>query len=186
MGNSQCTCKTWGELSDSVSKMTVLCEVCRIQEKKYKCPTCKIFYCSLGCFKTHKESQIRRCSPPDTQGQSLSNEDGSNFPDGEEEGFLFQTPDTVPLETLQLLAQSEKLKNLLENPHLREFLTILDSSEGKGRLMRRAMKEPLFVEFVDCCLEVIDPESAQKELTDVEVLQAVKESVEAADDEYAS
>ena len=100
-----------------------------------------------------------------------------------DEAFLFQTPDTVPIESLQLLAKSDKLKALLTNPHLREFLTILDSSEEKGRLMRKAMKEPLFIEFVDSCLEVIDPDSVQKELTDAEVLQAVKDSVDAAEDD---
>ena len=100
-----------------------------------------------------------------------------------DEAFLFQTPDTVPIETLQLLEKSGKLKTLLANPHLREFLTVLDSSEEKGRLMRRAMKEPLFIEFVDACLEVIDPESGGRELTDQEVIQAVKDSVEAAEDD---
>ena len=159
--------------------MTVLCEVCRVQEKKYKCPTCQIFYCSLVCFKTHKESQAGgECIAP--VSPQTKNED--YIPD--EETFLFQTPETVPFETLQLLAQSEKMKTLLANPHLREFLTILDSSEG--RLMRRAMKEPLFVEFVDCCLEIIDPDSAKKELTDAEVLQVVKDSVEAAEDDCDS
>ena len=159
--------------------MTVLCEVCRIQEKKYKCPTCQIFYCSLVCFKTHKESQAGgECIAP--VSPQTKNEDYIL----DEETFLFQTPETVPFETLQLLAQSEKMKTLLANPHLREFLTILDSSEG--RLMRRAMKEPLFVEFVDCCLEIIDPDSAKKELTDAEVLQVVKDSVEAAEDDCDS
>ena len=157
--------------------MTVLCHVCQTVEKKYKCPVCHIFYCSLTCFKTHKETGAG-CIPPVVQEQEIKNED--TFGD---EAFLFQTPDTVPIESLQLLAQSEKLKGILANPHLREFLTTLDSSDEKGRLMRRAMKEPLFVEFVDSCLEVIDPDSAHKELSDAEVLQVVKDSVEAAEDD---
>ena len=53
---------------------------------------------------------------------------------------------------LQQLEKSEKLRQLLSNPHLRTFMTKLDSSEDKGRLMRKAMREPLFVEFVDCCM----------------------------------
>ena len=67
-------------------------------------------------------------------------------------GYQFTTVDTVPKEKLQQLEKSEKLRQLLSNPHLRTFLTKLDSSEDKGRLMRKAMREPLFVEFVDCCL----------------------------------
>ena len=151
------------------------CDVCKVEEKKYKCPVCQILYCSISCFKTHKDIG---CSPPSVVVEEANYNDNSL-----DETHLFQTPDTVPLESLQNLRKSEKLKNILSNPHLREFLTILDSSEDKGWLMRRAMKEPLFIEFVDCCLEVIDPSSVNKELTDVEVLQAVKDSVEAAEDD---
>jgi len=147
--------------------------VCKSQEKKYKCPVCAIFYCSLACFKTHKDT----CTPP-----VENNEEAEINPDEDDEAFLFQTQDTVPLESLKLLSKSEKLKSLLENPHLREFLTALDSSEEKGRLMRKAMKEPLFIEFVDSCLEVIEPDVNSKELTDQEVIEAIKESVEAAED----
>merc|ERR1712226_1351248 len=96
-------------------KMTVLCDVCGVQKKKYKCPTCQIFYCSLVCFKTHKESQTGGCINPVSLEPQSKNED--YFPD--DETFLFQTPETVPLETLQLLAQSDKMKSLLANPHLR-------------------------------------------------------------------
>ncbi len=31
-----------------------ICEVCSQNEQKYRCPKCKIVYCSLNCFKTHK------------------------------------------------------------------------------------------------------------------------------------
>eukprot|EP00092_Neocalanus_flemingeri_P029206 GFUD01031702.1.p1 GENE.GFUD01031702.1~~GFUD01031702.1.p1 ORF type:complete len:158 (-),score=32.42 GFUD01031702.1:70-543(-) len=155
--------------------MAVLCAVCEAAEKKYKCPVCEILYCSLACFKTHKEA----CAPPVQEIQEPEIHDSDMI----DETYLFKTPDTVPIESLQLLGKSDQLKSLLANPHLREFLTKLDSSEEKGRLMRRAMKEPLFIEFVDACLQVIDPEAVQKELTDQEVLQAVKESVEEAEDD---
>ncbi|KAK1355924.1 Zinc finger HIT domain-containing protein 3 [Heracleum sosnowskyi] len=31
------------------------CKVCEEADSKYKCPACLIPYCSLGCFKKHKE-----------------------------------------------------------------------------------------------------------------------------------
>ncbi|XP_020114440.1 zinc finger HIT domain-containing protein 3 isoform X2 [Ananas comosus] len=31
------------------------CEVCKEVESKYKCPTCLTPYCSVGCFKKHKD-----------------------------------------------------------------------------------------------------------------------------------
>ena len=97
--------------------------------------------------------------------------------EAEPAGYQFTTDDTVPLEKLQLLEKSEKLRHLLSNPHLRTFLMKLDSSEEKGRLMRKAMREPLFVEFVDCCLEAIG-EGDEKQMTDEEVLQAVQQHIE--------
>ena len=33
-------------------KKCLICEA----ESQYRCPTCMIRYCSVGCFKTHKES----------------------------------------------------------------------------------------------------------------------------------
>ncbi|KAI9665956.1 MAG: hypothetical protein M1821_003891 [Bathelium mastoideum] len=35
--------------------MGTLCEVCNEQQHKYKCPQCQTLYCSVGCFKTHKQ-----------------------------------------------------------------------------------------------------------------------------------
>ena len=87
--------------------------------------------------------------------------------------MLFPTQNTVPLEKLQLLGQSEKLKELLTNKHLRNFLAFLDSSDDKAMLMRKAMREPLFLEFVDVCLETMNPEQ-NRNLTDEELLQAIK------------
>ncbi|KAL4325802.1 hypothetical protein GQ457_11G003500 [Hibiscus cannabinus] len=32
------------------------CQVCNQAQSKYKCPSCLVPYCSLACFKTHKET----------------------------------------------------------------------------------------------------------------------------------
>ena len=166
--------------------MTVpVCSVCCTQEKKYKCPTCSALYCSLPCFKQHKDLSCRSPAPhhQEAAGQTLcarvSTEPGLQ----EDERFQFQTADTVSLEALQSLDQDPDLLTLLSNKHLREFLLRLDSSEDKARLMRKAMKEPLFVEFVDACLTLIEPENAHKELTDEQIVQVMKDQVEAAEDD---
>ncbi|CAN4113722.1 unnamed protein product [Withania somnifera] len=39
------------------------CEVCDEAQSKYKCPNCFIPYCSLGCFKKHKEIPCGRPEP---------------------------------------------------------------------------------------------------------------------------
>ncbi|NXY49662.1 ZNHI3 protein, partial [Ceuthmochares aereus] len=70
--------------------------------------------------------------------------------EGEEE-------DRVPLQKLQLLGESEELRGLLLNPHLRQLLLTVDQAEDKSSLMKKYMQEPLFVEFADCCLRIVEP-----------------------------
>ncbi|RXM96020.1 Zinc finger HIT domain-containing protein 3 [Acipenser ruthenus] len=53
--------------------------------------------------------------------------------------------------------ECEALKALLYNPHLRQLLRTVDEAEGKESTMKVAMQEPLFVEFADQCLRVIEP-----------------------------
>uniref|UniRef100_A0A7M4FXS9 Zinc finger HIT-type containing 3 n=1 Tax=Crocodylus porosus TaxID=8502 RepID=A0A7M4FXS9_CROPO len=65
--------------------------------------------------------------------------------------------DRVPLQKLKLLGESEELKDLLRNPHLRQLLLAVDQAEERNSLMKKYMQEPLFVEFVDCCLRIVEP-----------------------------
>ncbi|KAJ7406792.1 zinc finger HIT domain-containing protein 3 [Willisornis vidua] len=53
--------------------------------------------------------------------------------------------------------ESEELRDLLLNPHLRQLLLTIDQAENKSSLMRKFMQEPLFVEFADCCLRIVEP-----------------------------
>ena len=73
-------------------KMTVsvLCSVCKTVEKKYKCPVCMIFYCSLDCFKIHKTTTCNSFS------QSSDEEDPGVVVDtlGEDASMLFPTKNT--------------------------------------------------------------------------------------------
>ncbi|XP_063709656.1 zinc finger HIT domain-containing protein 3 [Culicoides brevitarsis] len=130
--------------------MTRKCEICDKSDSKYKCPKCEIPYCSLECFKQHKDSI--ECS--ELIKKRESDRKKSSF---QPKPLLFTTMDTVPLEELQKLQNSEHLKNLLYNPHLRKLLTELDRSSNPERAIGSAMMEPLFLEFADECLKIIEP-----------------------------
>ncbi|XP_010217114.1 PREDICTED: zinc finger HIT domain-containing protein 3 [Tinamus guttatus] len=65
--------------------------------------------------------------------------------------------DRVPLQKLELLGESEELRGLLLNPHLQQLLLTIDKAEEKSALMKKYMQEPLFVEFADCCLRIVEP-----------------------------
>ena len=159
--------------------MIEVCQVCRREEKKYKCPVCVAPYCSLACYKSHKEvcqtggSELQHCL--DTGAPGLISQSDFDF------AHLFPTANTVPQDKLQLLDKSDKLKEILTNPNLREFLLFLDSSEDKAMLMRKAMREPIFLEFVDVCLDTLDPDRG-KELSDEELMKAIQDKVDEEDE----
>ncbi|XP_028277852.1 zinc finger HIT domain-containing protein 3 [Parambassis ranga] len=149
-----------------------LCGVCSEQAHKYRCPACKIRYCSLGCYKRHKDACVPAEQPASHKPEP---KDVSCTVSGEPwtvEDILHEDEiiDKVPLQRLQLLGQSKELRDLLCNPHLRQLLRLIDGAENKAKAMKAAMQEPLFVEFSDQCLKIVENEvkpSANSEYEDV-------------------
>ncbi|XP_075024508.1 glucosaminyl-phosphatidylinositol-acyltransferase PIGW isoform X4 [Calonectris borealis] len=108
---------------------------------KYRCPRCAAAYCSVPCCRTHKE----RCTPePKREQERERAAAGQVFPGGPNRGG-------------QHAGESEELRSLLLNPHLRQLLLTVDQAEDKSSLMKKYMQEPLFVEFADCCLRIVEP-----------------------------
>ncbi|CAN9501608.1 unnamed protein product [Ophioblennius macclurei] len=131
-----------------------ICNVCSEQTPKYRCPACKIRYCSLGCYKKHKDT----CLPAEKPASlSVEAKDAPNTEPWCVDDLLNEDDiiDKVPLQRLQSLGQSKELRDLLCNPHLRQLLRSIDSADSKDDAMKAAMQEPLFVEFSDQCLQIV-------------------------------
>ncbi|BFZ05073.1 hypothetical protein BsWGS_08112 [Bradybaena similaris] len=139
------------------------CVVCSVQTTKYRCPQCFLRYCSLVCCRTHKETCVKPSSDtkPDgtTQVQQLTTNDSVS----RERELLIQSQviddedeDKVPAKLLQQLEHSPGLKEILSNPHLRGILEDLVKSDKPEAAMARAMREPIFTEFADACLQIVD------------------------------
>ncbi|XP_051491463.1 zinc finger HIT domain-containing protein 3 [Apus apus] len=133
---------------------------------KYRCPRCAAAYCSVPCCRIHRE----RCTPePEPEpGRSAAGQASPGGPSRPAqqgaspwsvEDILTEDAeqDRVPLQKLKLLGESEELRGLLLNPHLRQLLLTIDQAEDKSSLMKKYMQEPLFVEFADCCLRIVEP-----------------------------
>ncbi|XP_012706560.2 zinc finger HIT domain-containing protein 3 isoform X1 [Fundulus heteroclitus] len=136
-----------------------ICNVCSEQAPKYKCPCCKIRYCSLGCYKKHKETCLPVEKPPSPSSESK--DAAAAFAEPWSVDDLLHEDDIidkVPLHRLQSLGQSTALRDLLCNPHLRQLLRSVDGAESKEAAIKAAMQEPLFVEFADQCLKVVENE----------------------------
>ncbi|XP_065197362.1 zinc finger HIT domain-containing protein 3-like [Sycon ciliatum] len=148
----------------------ITCAICSENASKYKCPRCLIRYCSLTCFKSHKES----CSD-DAPAQSQQGPDGTATsassgmrptsgapstagntssrpsPDSEED----EDKDRVTAEQLQALGVSAPLRDMLHNHHLRDVLRGVDASASATVALKAAMQLPIFSEFADECLRVV-------------------------------
>ncbi|NXN97916.1 ZNHI3 protein, partial [Rhinopomastus cyanomelas] len=120
--------------------------------------------CSVPCCKSHQE----RCAPEPRQEQVAVGQagPGGNSRSGQSAGRSWSVEDIltgedeqdrVALQRLKLLGESEELRDLLLNPHLRQLLLTLDQAEDKSSLLKKYMQEPLFVEFADCCLGIVEP-----------------------------
>ncbi|XP_056253126.1 zinc finger HIT domain-containing protein 3 isoform X1 [Seriola aureovittata] len=114
--------------------------------------------CSLGCYKLHKDTclPVEQTAPsvPEVK-EAVSAEPWSVEDLLHEEDII----DKVPVQRLQLLGQSKELRDLLCNRHLRQLLRSIDCAASKDDAMKAAMQEPLFVEFSDQCLKIVENEA---------------------------
>ncbi|KAH8401580.1 hypothetical protein KR009_006690 [Drosophila setifemur] len=133
------------------------CINCAEHTRKYKCSKCSAPYCSVACYKAHRDS------PACASGQREKVLKENNVPNPvQEEPTLYEpfpTDDTVPPERLHQLENCQELKNLLHNPHLRSLLQQIDVSMHAHPTMTAAMQEPLFLEFANACLQIVEPMS---------------------------
>ncbi|KAK7070165.1 Zinc finger HIT domain-containing protein 3 [Halocaridina rubra] len=144
---------------EAMEQPSMSCEICNNTDFRYKCPTCRLKYCSVSCYRTHRE---KSCEPKleeitieiDRKGNSSYHQ------------VLFPTDDTVSLETLEKLSESKELKKLLQNPHLCDIIKEVDSHPNPKLMMSRAMREPIFTEFTDVCLNIAEPPPQEEQLSD--------------------
>mmetsp|Transcript_30928 Transcript_30928/g.98746 ORF Transcript_30928/g.98746 Transcript_30928/m.98746 type:complete len:138 (-) Transcript_30928:880-1293(-) len=131
------------------------CGVCSGAESKYKCPVCRLPYCSVTCFKKHKETP---CSTPDPQpGSGSQASPGQPRRDFEEDD---EDDDGVRLRRhhLEKLAFDPSVRASIKDERLQKILLEIDSAEGAEEALDKAMLTPEFKEFADKVLCAIDPE----------------------------
>ncbi|XP_066434676.1 zinc finger HIT domain-containing protein 3 isoform X2 [Eleutherodactylus coqui] len=137
------------------------CLVCASEAAKYRCPRCRLRYCSLGCCKRHKVLPfciLEECVPQEAPSPSGLTRLPDVWPTRDDLLGQDDDSDTVPSQKLMLLGSSQELKALLLNTHLRGLLVTLDQTENKDEALKKYMQEPLFVEFADKCLVLVDVE----------------------------
>ncbi|XP_022686802.1 zinc finger HIT domain-containing protein 3-like [Varroa jacobsoni] len=130
------------------------CDVCVESQAKYKC-VCSLRYCSVNCYKTHNSIVRGRCCKP--KEHRVTRDESRQLIPSDSLKRDFPREDTVPPRLLEYLQGSRELRTTLQNPHLRDLLTKLASQSDPARMLDQLMQEPLFIEFADVCMNVIEP-----------------------------
>jgi len=158
------------------------CGVCDEAQSKYKCPTCLIPYCSLLCFKKHKEvpcgkpessSEVKPTSGPvvhaerpyhvDEPSEVLQQLQLQSIAAGlmvhAERPYYVDKPSEV-LQQLQLesIASSSEIRDALKDEELQKLICNIDFSPDAENELNKAMELDVFRIFTDKILSTISPQ----------------------------
>ncbi|XP_042435894.1 zinc finger HIT domain-containing protein 3-like [Zingiber officinale] len=125
------------------------CEVCCIAQSKYKCPNCLAPYCSLACFKKHKEVPCQKPSP-------LVEEPPNPLPP--QRPFEVGEPSwVVDREQLQLIANSSAIQEILKDAELRRIIRQIDAADEPEDQLTNAMGGEVFRALTEKILSIVSP-----------------------------
>ncbi|XP_033747394.1 zinc finger HIT domain-containing protein 3-like [Pecten maximus] len=148
----------------------IRCQVCEEETSKYRCPKCALQYCCVSCYKNHRETKCVSLQEK-IKTESISTLVSHNIQPSKEIDVFFKpedeeeaTEDTMSIQQLRELGECPDLHQLLENPHLRDLMTGLTRADNPRTAMDKAMQEPIFTEFVDQCLSIVEDKDCEDSL----------------------
>ncbi|KAI9091844.1 zinc finger HIT domain-containing protein 3-like protein [Phlyctochytrium arcticum] len=138
----------------SVLKRKVDCFICQKELAKYKCSICEVPYCSLGCYKKHKETpctaKVVKAPPIVLPPSSAGN----------------VKPDPLTEAQLSQLADNEDLRELISHPELQRVLHEINSAQNPEEVYDKAMMyAPGFQELKDLIVDTVERKKTLPEAT---------------------
>ncbi|CAL0321337.1 unnamed protein product [Lupinus luteus] len=126
------------------------CQICNQAQSKYKCPSCYVLYCSLVCFKKHKESPCVK--PPTSEAKTA---------------VVLESPVEKPLivhksslvlkkSQLEAIASSSEIRDALNDKALEDLIRRIDSSPNAENELEKAMADEAFHLFTEKVLSTIN------------------------------
>ncbi|XP_047175421.1 zinc finger HIT domain-containing protein 3 isoform X1 [Vigna umbellata] len=127
------------------------CQVCTEALSKYKCPSCYLPYCSLVCYKKHKELPCVKPQPLEVITTAV--------PESLVEKTLVVDERSEVLQKFQLeaIASSREIRDSLNDKALQDLICRIDSSSNAKDELDKAMAEEAFRLFTDKILSTINP-----------------------------
>mmetsp|Transcript_43124 Transcript_43124/g.82246 ORF Transcript_43124/g.82246 Transcript_43124/m.82246 type:complete len:145 (-) Transcript_43124:243-677(-) len=135
------------------------CGVCAGPPSKYKCPICRLPYCSVPCFKNHKETP---CSKPDAVKTAPPAQPKRKFEEIDDEDDLGLRLSHAQLEAL---ARHHHIRSCLRDDKLQRIIQEIDTAPDAERALDDAMAQSDFQEFCDKVLSVVRGSSATEKST---------------------
>ncbi|KAJ3703221.1 hypothetical protein LUZ61_006926 [Rhynchospora tenuis] len=147
------------------------CEVCKEVQFKYKCPACLAPYCSVACFKKHKENLCLKSEIPAKQATAAN--EVTLLPNNLLEKESFKSNVEVKLhsrkaieveeeswvvskERLSSLVECKEIRDALKSEELKKLILRIDSSDEPEQEMDRAMGDQFFHEFSEKILDIVN------------------------------
>ncbi|CAN1169753.1 Zinc finger HIT domain-containing protein 3 [Linum perenne] len=135
------------------------CQVCNESESKYKCPSCLVPYCSLICFKKHKEIP---CSKPVAKASlavaaTVQVDTPASELELRTERPLTVDDPSVVLDKSQMesLASCSEITDALKDESLRKLILSIDSSPDPETELAKAMRTDAFRILADKILSTV-------------------------------
>ncbi|KAI0527288.1 hypothetical protein KFK09_002887 [Dendrobium nobile] len=122
------------------------CQICQEAQYKYKCPSCLLPYCSLACFKKHKENPCQKLTPHEETISMVLPE------------RAFEVDETnwiLGSEQLQLIAQSKAIRDALNDIELQKLVYKIGSCSNPEEELDKAMEREGFPQFTEMILSVV-------------------------------
>jgi hypothetical protein len=139
-----------------MSPSPTLCQVCSEEASKYKCPKCRIRYCSVPCFKGHvclPSTDVIPSNEISPTNKSLEQE--AKEPEKE-------IPEEEQLQPghIAALLSSAQIQQSLSSPRLAQVLQHIDSAKTQDEALKRLRESqegnPDFDSFTNQVLDILD------------------------------
>ncbi|WJX18320.1 hypothetical protein P8452_08128 [Trifolium repens] len=141
------------------------CQICLKAQSKYKCPKCYLLYCSLPCFKKHKE--LPCVNPTSSEAKTTVLESVVEKPSVVNNTVLEALVDrplavdknaeVLQQSQLEAIASSSEIRDALNDKTLQELIFRIDCSPNAENELDKAMAEDAFHLFADKILSTINP-----------------------------
>ncbi|XP_076934233.1 uncharacterized protein LOC143600421 isoform X2 [Bidens hawaiensis] len=134
------------------------CKVCVNAESKYKCPVCLIPYCSLTCFKKHKEIP---CVKPVAASVNDTSAPVSTV-DVDRPCYVDAADEVLQRSQLECIATNTEIIDALKDKELQKLIHKIDSSTDAGTELDKAMKDEAFRLFTEKILSTLNQPNNQQ------------------------